>query len=77
MAQAREVWRALTLAHPDRRVEIVTADAVGDRDTETPIAELGVQGAFTGELERALLAGQVDVAGVLVLLIVLHPDSRH
>jgi len=42
------VWRAVT-TH-------------GDRRGETPLAALGGAGAFTSELENALLAGEVDVA---------------
>lgn len=62
LVQARQVWRALTDAHPTRCFRLVTSDALGDRDTVTPIAELGVKGAFTSELEEALLANRIDVA---------------
>ncbi len=62
LVQARQVWRALTAAHPTRCFRIVTSDALGDRDTVTPIAQLGVKGAFTSELEEALLANRIDVA---------------
>jgi uroporphyrinogen decarboxylase len=62
LVQARQVWRALTAAHPTRCFRIVTSDALGDRDTDTPIAQLGVKGAFTSELEAALLDNRIDVA---------------
>lgn len=62
LVQARQVWRALTAAHPTRSFRIVTSDALGDRDTDTPIAQLGVKGAFTSELEEALLGKRIDVA---------------
>jgi hydroxymethylbilane synthase len=41
------------------RLEILKTS--GDLDTSKPLAELGIVGAFTKELERALLAGEVDV----------------
>src|ERR1041384_3520833 len=34
----------------------------GDRDTATPLPELGGLGIFTGALERELLAGAIDYA---------------
>jgi hydroxymethylbilane synthase len=34
----------------------------GDRDTETPLPQVGVKGVFTEALERALLNGDIDIA---------------
>jgi hydroxymethylbilane synthase len=34
----------------------------GDQDQTTPLGQLGGRGVFTKEIERALLAGEVDVA---------------
>lgn len=34
----------------------------GDRDQQSQLSSMGTQGVFTGELERALLAGEIDVA---------------
>src|SRR5579885_1320357 len=51
--------RALPGAPPVEIVEILTA---GDQVRDVPLAQLGGEGAFTKEIQRALLAGQVDVA---------------
>ncbi len=45
-----------------RPVELVEIRTVGDEDQERPLSEIGGQGLFTRELDRALLAGDVDLA---------------
>ncbi len=44
------------------RVELETISTRGDEDRDTPIAELGDEAVFTKELDRALLAGDIDLA---------------
>lgn len=59
--QARHVQRLLA----DRAgfaTELYTLESRGDRILDRSLAELGGVGAFTGELEAALLAGEVDIA---------------
>src|SRR5581483_7398317 len=51
--------RALPGAPPVEIVEILTA---GDQVRDVPLAQLGGVGVFTKEIQRALLAGEVDVA---------------
>jgi hydroxymethylbilane synthase len=60
--QARHVAERLGGAHPGLRVDLVEIRTRGDRDRETPLTAIGGQGLFTKEIQRALLAGDVDVA---------------
>jgi len=50
-----------TLAAP-RRVELVEIETVGDRIRDVSLAQIGGEGVFTKEIQRALLANSVDVA---------------
>lgn len=59
--QAEAVAEALRAAVPDLLVEIRIISTKGDRVLDKPLAEIGDKGLFTKELERALLAGEVDV----------------
>lgn len=43
-------------------VEIVEIKTQGDRDRNTPLAQIGGLGLFTKEIQRALLEGAVDIA---------------
>ncbi|MGH3731934.1 MAG: hydroxymethylbilane synthase [Acidimicrobiales bacterium] len=42
--------------------ELVLVDTRGDRDMQTDLATLGGQGVFAVEIQRAVLAGEADVA---------------
>ncbi|MCU0463804.1 MAG: hydroxymethylbilane synthase [Anaerolineae bacterium] len=53
---------ALRAAHPDLTVEVVVISTRGDRVLDTPLPLLGGKGAFTAELESALLSGEIDCA---------------
>src|SRR6516165_9987600 len=53
--------RLRPLAEP-RGVELVEIQTVGDQVRDVPLAQLGGEGVFTKEIQRALLAGSVDVA---------------
>ena len=61
LVQANEVKARLEAACPGDTFEIVVVSTRGDRVADRPIAELG-GGAFARELERALLAREVDLA---------------
>ncbi len=52
----------LRAAHPSRIIEIEVIVTKGDRILDKPLPMIGGKGLFTAELERALLAGQVDAA---------------
>ena len=62
LAQARKVAAALETAQrwPDGYVEIVPITTTGDQVQDRPLAEIGGKGLWTKELDRALLAGEVD-----------------
>lgn len=44
------------------RTEIVIINSIGDKDTTTPIYEMGIEGVFTKALDVALLEGKIDLA---------------
>ena len=52
---------ALRLAQPEARFRLRTVTTSGDRSQES-LAEIGGRGVFVVELERALLANEIDVA---------------
>jgi len=60
--QANHVAALLREAAPGAAVELVEIQTSGDVIRDVPIAQLGGQGAFTKEIQRALQAGRVDVA---------------
>lgn len=62
LAQSESVRRSLAVAWPDRRFEVVRIETRGDRELERPLPQIGGKGLFTEALERALLAGDVDLA---------------
>jgi hydroxymethylbilane synthase len=59
LAQARTVAAALESARAVA-VEIVTVTTTGDRVQDRPLAEIGGKALWTKELDRALVAGDVD-----------------
>ena len=61
MVQATLVRDRLAAACPMDHFELVTSASKGDRITDRPLADLG-GGAFVREIERALLAREIDLA---------------
>ncbi len=65
-ASSLALWQAHRvqdeLARYAIEAEIVPMTTVGDRKTSGPLASLGTQGVFTKEIQRALLANQIDIA---------------
>jgi hydroxymethylbilane synthase len=56
-------WQAeRVLARLDRPGELVIVTTAGDRRAGVPIRELGGRGAFTKEIQDAVVAGRADVA---------------
>ena len=53
--------RLRPLAAP-RPVELVEIQTAGDQVRDVPLAQLGGEGVFTKEIQRALLAGRIDLA---------------
>ena len=62
LAQARKVAAAIETAQrwPDGYVQIVPVTTTGDKVQDRPLAEIGGKGLWTKELDRALIAGEVD-----------------
>jgi hydroxymethylbilane synthase len=60
--QARHVTDLLRAAAPDRAVELVEIETVGDQVRDVPLVQLGGEGAFTKAIQQALLDRRVDVA---------------
>lgn len=62
LAQTEQVLAALRVIHPWAAFETCHVPTHGDRDQQTPLAELGGQGIFVKEIENALRAGEIDLA---------------
>jgi hydroxymethylbilane synthase len=62
LAQARKVAAAIETAQrwPDGWVQIVEYTTTGDKIQDRPLAEIGGKGLWTKELDKALLAGELD-----------------
>jgi hydroxymethylbilane synthase len=60
--QTDYVAACLTAACPGLRVEVEVFSTRGDQALDTPLPQLGGKGAFTAELETALLEGRIDLA---------------
>lgn len=60
--QTEHVAASLAAAWPGLRVEVEVFSTRGDETLDTPLPLLGGKGAFTAELERALLDGRIDLA---------------
>jgi hydroxymethylbilane synthase len=60
--QSEHVAARLATESPDLRVAIVQIESAGDRMADVPLSHVEGTGFFTATLERALLAGDVDVA---------------
>jgi hydroxymethylbilane synthase len=60
--QANHVADLLRAAYPDMTVELVTFTTKGDTVLDKSLPAIGGKGLFTEELERALLAGEIDCA---------------
>ncbi len=65
---ALALWQAiwardrLAAARPELSFELVTIHTSGDKDRTTPLPFLEGQGAFTREIEGALVDGRIDLA---------------
>ncbi len=60
--QANHVAALLRPIVGDRPIELVEIQTAGDQVRDVPLAAMGGQGVFTKEIQRALLAGSIDVA---------------
>jgi hydroxymethylbilane synthase len=62
LARWQAEWVAERLRQLGQEVELVEISTRGDVDHARPIEEIGTRGVFTKEIQRALLAGEVDLA---------------
>lgn len=62
IAQTDWVIGKLRQFYPDLHIEKVIIKTQGDRNTETPLAQIGGKGLFVKEIEKALVEGQIDLA---------------
>jgi hydroxymethylbilane synthase len=62
LTQAGLVRDALLARHPGMAIDIVPIRTTGDRVQDRPLAEIGGKALWTKELDRALLAGEIDCA---------------
>lgn len=62
LSQTELVLAALRTAHARLRVRLLEIRTAGDRRQDVSLAQLGGLGVFVKELERALLAGRIDLA---------------
>jgi hydroxymethylbilane synthase len=60
--QANHVADLLRRLAGSREVQIVEVQTAGDRVRDAPLPEIGGEGIFTKEIQRALLASTIDVA---------------
>jgi hydroxymethylbilane synthase len=60
--QANYVAERLRARAGKRPVELVEIETIGDQIRDRPLSQIGGDGVFTKEIQRALLAGAVDVA---------------
>ena len=62
LAQARKVASAIEAAQrwPDGFVELITVTTTGDKVQDRPLAEIGGKALWTKELDKALLAGELN-----------------
>jgi hydroxymethylbilane synthase len=60
--QARHVADLLRPAAAPRPVELVEIETLGDRVRDRALSQMGGDGVFTKEIQRALLEGVVDIA---------------
>jgi hydroxymethylbilane synthase len=61
LRQAEIALEALRSAHPQATFEVRTIRTTGDRK-KASLSEIGGRGVFVIEIERALLAGEIDIA---------------
>jgi hydroxymethylbilane synthase len=60
--QARHVADLLRQLGGSRPIEIVELETSGDKNRTAPLGQIGGEGLFTKEIQRAVLDGQADVA---------------
>lgn len=62
VAQAGFIIEAIKKNHPELAFELVTMKTTGDKILDKSLDKIGGKGLFVKELDRALLAGQIDIS---------------
>lgn len=62
LARWQADWVLARLQERGARVTLVPISTSGDRDQQLPVDQIGGQGVFTKEIQRALLDGRIDLA---------------
>ena len=62
LAQVALVKRAAHEKNPNLSIDVRTYTTRGDSITDVPLRQVGGTGIFTGEIETALLSGEIDIA---------------
>src|SRR5216684_807185 len=62
MLQTQSIIAQLHQQWPDLDIQIEQIRTLGDRNTTLPLNEIGNDGVFVMEIERALLEGRIDLA---------------
>jgi hydroxymethylbilane synthase len=60
--QATFIADQLRATHPARSVDLIEIETLGDQVSDAPLSQIGGDGLFTKAIQRALLAGAVDIA---------------
>src|SRR5947207_1442561 len=60
--QAHHVTNLLRAIIPDRPIELVEIQTIGDQVRDVPLVQLGGEGAFTKAIQQALLDDRADIA---------------
>lgn len=61
-AQSEAVANLITTANPSVTIEFIYVDTQGDLNATTPLHQMGGQGIFVKEVQRAVLDGRADIA---------------
>ncbi|SDB14278.1 hydroxymethylbilane synthase [Pseudobutyrivibrio sp. YE44] len=62
LAQTNYVIEKLKKAFPENEYEVVIIKTTGDKDQTRPLDQIGSKGLFVDEIERALLADEIQLA---------------
>lgn len=62
LRQTELVTAHLTAAHPSLEIEAVVVSTRGDQEATAPLDQIGGQGVFVAEVERAVADGRADAA---------------
>ena len=62
LKQTQRVAELISQKFPAIQLETLVVSTAGDRDTKTPIQEIGGQGVFVTDVQSAVLSGEADIA---------------